>query len=370
MKKIVIASDSFKGTLSSKEISDIFESVIKEYRSDIIVNKVVLGDGGENTLEVFSNNFPNGKYHHLEVAGPNYNKITAKYYTYDDIAVIELAEASGLNLATTKNPKITTTYGMGELILDAYKKGYKNFYIALGGSSSTDGGCGLLSALGIKFLNKEGKEFIPVGETLSHIKYINNNDLLVKDAQFVILSDVNNPMYGPHGAAYVFAKQKGANEEDIKLLDGNLKYLNNLFIENAGKHVDNIPGSGAAGATSSGMLTYFNATIVSGIEKILDLISFDSIIKDADYLITGEGKLDQQSFNGKLISGVLKHTEKMNVPTICICGSLDEGLSTNEFFDIYQTNIENKDFEYVKKHAQEMYINSVKALLKKINLLK
>ena len=303
MKKLVIASDTFKGTLSSKEIADLFEEQLKIVSPKTELQKVVLGDGGENTLDVFANSFPNGQYHSVKVFGPNFQKVGAKYFAYDKYAVIELAEASGLALSNPQNPMITTTYGVGELILDAYKKGYRSFYVALGGSSTTDGGCGLLSALGVKFYNRDNETFVPTGGKLSEIVKIDDKDLLVKDAHFIILSDVTNPMFGPKGAAYVFAKQKGADNEEIRLLDNNLKRLNNLFIKFAKKHVKDIPGSGAAGATSSGMLAFLNAEIVSGIDTILEIIHFDEIIKDADYVITGEGKLDSQSFNGKLISG-------------------------------------------------------------------
>lgn len=364
MKKIVVASDSFKGTISSKDICDIYENIIKENCLDIILKKVVLGDGGENTLEVFSNSFPHGQYHYLEVNGPNWNKVNAKYFTYDDIAVIELAQASGLPLVTEKNSRVTTTYGVGELILDAFNKGFKKFYVALGGSSSTDGGCGLLSALGIKFLDKDNKEFVPTGETLSNIYNIINKDLKVKDAHFTILSDVKNPMFGPKGAAYIFAKQKGANEEDIKLLDDNLRYLNDLFVKHTGKHVENIEGAGAAGATASGMLAYLDAEIVSGIDTILAIIGFDKIIKDADYVITGEGKLDTQSFNGKLIDGVLKYTSKAGVPTICVCGAVrDEIIPRERFYAIYETSPNVTDTEYIKKNARILYEQTAKQLL-------
>ena len=364
MKKIVVASDSFKGTISSKDICDIFENIIKENGFDIDLKKVVLGDGGENTLEVFANSFPLGKYHYLEVTGPNFQKVNAKYYTYDDIAVIELAQASGLPLVNEKNSRVTTTIGVGELILDAYYKGFRKYYVALGGSSTTDGGCGLLSALGIKFINKKKEEFVPVGETLSNIQEIDNKGLLVKDAHFTILSDVKNPMYGSKGAAYVFAKQKGASEEDIKLLDDNLRYLNELFIKHTGKHVEDVEGSGAAGATASGMLAYLDAEIVSGIDTILAIIGFDSIIKDADYVITGEGKLDTQSFNGKLISGVLKYTTKVGVPAICLCGAVrNEIIPRERFYAIYETSPEITDSEYLKKHARELYERAAKKLL-------
>ncbi len=363
MKKLVIASDSFKGTLSSREIASLFEEQLKATSLDTKLEKVVLGDGGENTLEVFSSNFPNGKYYQLEVTGPNFKKVTAKYYTYDKYAVIELAEAAGLTLSNPKNPMVTTTYGVGELILDAYNKGYRHFYVSLGGSSTTDGGCGLLSALGIKFYNQENEPFIPVGGTLSIIKTIDETGLKVKDARFTILSDVSNPMFGPKGAAYTFAKQKGANEEEIEVLDRNLRYLSELFIKHTGKHIEDVPGSGAAGATSAGMLAYLNSEIVSGIETILNIINFDDIIEGADYVITGEGKLDSQSFDGKLISGVLKHTNSKHIPTICVCGTIENNLQNKGFYKIYTTSDSNCDFEYIKKNAPSMYSQTVRKLL-------
>lgn len=360
MKKCVIASDSFKGTLSSKQIADIFEIEFKKAFPNAILEKVILGDGGENTLEVFANNFPQGQYHTLEVTGPNWQKVSAKYYTYDNHAVIELAEASGLGLATERNPLKTTTFGVGELIRDAYLIGFKHFYVALGGSSTTDGGCGLLSALGVKFINKSGEVFVPTGGTLSEIVKIDDGDLLVKDAKFTILSDVQNPMFGEKGAAKVFARQKGANDEEIELLDKNLQYLSSLFK----RDVAHISGTGAAGAASAGMLAYLNAKIVSGIDTILDIINFDQIIKDADYVFTGEGKLDSQSFDGKLISGVLKHTK--GIPTICICGKVDDNIQKDQFYAIYPTSDGNEDFETIKKHAKENYQKTVKNCFEKL----
>ena len=360
MKKCVIASDSFKGTLSSKEITEIFENEFERFFPDAELAKVVLGDGGENTLEVFAENFPNGKFHHLKVTGPNYQKVDAKYYTYDDYAVIELAEASGLVLATERNPLKTTTFGVGELIFDAYSKGFRRFYVALGGSSTNDGGCGLLSALGVKFYDASGVAFVPTGGLLSEIVRIDPSGLKVKDAHFTILSDVQNPMFGEKGAARIFAKQKGADVDDIPLLDDGLKHLSDLIIETTGKHVEDIPGSGAAGATSAGMLAFLDAEICSGIDTILQLINFDAIIADADYVFTGEGKLDSQSFDGKLISGILKSAKRNNVPVICICGKVEENISTNQFYKVYSTSNGEEDFETIKLNAKDNYEKTVK----------
>ena len=367
MKKLVIASDSFRGTMSSKEIADIFEEEAKIAYPGIQIEKVILGDGGENTLDVFANHFEDGQYHKVNVTGPNFQKIEAEYFTFNDCAVIELAKASGISLVSMKNPMVTTTYGVGELILDAYNKGYRNFLVALGGSSTNDGGCGLLSALGIKFLNQNNETFIPVGGTLKEIKDIDTTGLLVKGSQFTILSDVRNPMFGPNGAAYVFAKQKGANPEQIEILDQGLKHLNELFKTYLNKDLENIEGAGAAGATSSGMMAFLNSKIVSGIDTILEMVGFDSTIKDADYVFTGEGKLDYQSLNGKLISGVLKHTNKLNIPTICICGKIDEtNLPSNIFTRIYTTSNDILDKELIKKFAKDYYRETVKRIFKEL----
>ena len=360
MKKCVIASDSFKGTLSSKQIADIFEDEFIKAFPHAKLEKIVLGDGGENTLEVFADHFKNGEFHTVEVMGPNWQKINAKYFTYDDVAVVELAEASGLWLATTRNPAKTTTFGVGLLIKDAFLRGYKRFYIALGGSSSTDGGCGLLSALGVKFYNSKNEEFVPVGETLNDIRKIDSSSLIVKDARFIILSDVNNPMYGEKGAAKVFAKQKGASNKQIEMLDHNLKCFNNLLIKQFGTDVSNIPGSGAAGATAAGILAFLDSEIVSGIDTILNLIHFGEIIKDADYVFTGEGKLDKQSFDGKLISGVLKYTKEQNIKTICICGISDFVRQPNEFYKVMGISHKNEPFDKIKKNAENNYRQTIK----------
>ena len=367
MNKCVIASDSFKETLSSKQIADLFEIEYKKVFPNAVLEKVVLADGGENTLDVFACKFPNGKFHVLSVNGPNFQKVNAKYYTYDDIAVIELAEASGLSLAAMRDPLNTTTYGVGELINNAYSNGYRKFYVALGGSSTNDGGCGLLSALGVRFLDRTDNEFIPVGKTISNIKNIDFSNIIAKDAVFVILSDVKNNMFGPNGAAHVFAKQKGATDKDIYLLDDNLKYLNELFKKSTGKDVSNIPGSGAAGAASSGMLAFLNTKIVSGIETIMDLIDFDSIISGADFVFTGEGKLDAQSFDGKLINGVLRRTAKQNIKTICVCGRNElKKIPNNTLFKVFETSDSRLDFETIKENAGKYYSETIKKVLKSL----
>ena len=367
MNKCVIASDSFKGTLSSKKITELFKNEFEKVFPNAKLETVVLGDGGENTLQVFENKFPQGNYKFVSVKGPNFKNVRAKYFTYDDVAVIELAESSGLSLATKRNPLETTTFGVGELIKDAYLKGYRFFYVALGGSSTNDGGCGLLSALGIKFLDKNNEEFIPTGYSICNIKNIDDSKLICKDSKFIILSDVKNPMFGKNGAACVFAKQKGANAKQIDLLDRNLKYLNSLFIKATGKDISNIAGTGAAGATAAGILAFLNADISSGINTILDLIDFDKTIQNADYVFTGEGKLDTQSFNGKLISGVLERTRRQNIRTICICGKTSLiNIPDGTFEKVIETKTPHKSISELQKNASKYYSEAVKKVLQSL----
>lgn len=364
MKKCVIASDSFKETLSSKQITDLFAREFLEVFPNALLEKVVLADGGENTLEVFANHFINGKYHYLKVTGPNFQTVNAKYFSYDDIAVIELAEACGLSLTIDKNPLKTTTAGVGELIKDAYFKGFRKFYVALGGSSTNDGGCGLLSALGVKFFDTDNNKFVPVGGTIDKISRIDVSGIITEGAHFTILSDVKNPMYGLNGAAYVFARQKGSSDHEIKILDKNLRHLNDLFLALVNKDVSSIPGSGAAGAAASGMLALLDCEIVSGIETLLNLVDFDRRIKNADYVFTGEGRLDGQSFNGKLISGVLSRTKKQNIKTICVCGqnSITE-IPNDTFYKVFETSDKNASFEQIKRNASSYYSKTIKRIL-------
>ena len=367
MNKCVIASDSFKGTLSSKQIANLFEKEFKKAFPKAHLEKVVLGDGGENTLEVFANAFPNGKYIQCKVTGPNFQVVKAKYFVYGKTAVIELAEASGLTKTIIKNPLQTTTFGVGELIKDAYLKGFRNFYVALGGSSTNDGGCGLLSALGVKFLDCKNEAFVPTGRNLCNINDIDASNIIAKDARFTILSDVKNTMFGPLGAAYTFSKQKGALKDDIELLDKNLKYLNEVFIKSSGNDVSKVLGSGAAGASSSGMMAFLDAKIVSGIETILNLIHFHETIKGSDYVFTGEGKLDNQSFNGKLISGVLNKTKQQNIRTICVCGVNDLiKIPDNTFYKVITTTPKDLTSEEIKKKASKYYLKAIREFFKQL----
>lgn len=222
----------------------------------------------------------------------------------------------------------TTTYGVGQLILAAVNRGVKKIIVGLGGSCTNDGGCGAASAVGIKFFNDKGEEFIPTGGTLKDIVKIDvseKNEAL-KGVEIITMCDIDNPMYGPTGAAHVFAPQKGADPEMVLALDEGLKHLAEVIKKDLNMDVSGIPGAGAAGAMGAGMIAFFNSKLKMGIETVLDTVDFDSVIADADMVFTGEGKIDTQSLRGKVVIGVAKRANKHNVPVVAIVGGADEGI--------------------------------------------
>ena len=242
-----------------------------------------------------------------------------------------MAAAAGLPMVSGReNPLKTTTYGVGELILHAVMSGAQKIIIGLGGSCTNDGGCGLAAALGVKFLNKDKESFIPVGESLGEILYIDSSNLnkQLKDIKMFAMCDVTNPLYGPQGAAYIFGPQKGANEEIVKVLDENLKKYGDLLEKIPGKEeVSSLPGAGAAGGLGAGLNALLNVSLVSGIDMILDSIHFDDMIENSDLIITGEGQIDGQSLGGKAIFGISKYAKAKDIPLCVVTGqALDNQL--------------------------------------------
>jgi glycerate kinase len=325
--KIISIVDSFKGSLSSIEINNCVENGVKKIFSNAKIIKIPIADGGEGTVEAFIN-IKNGKIIKKEVHDPLMRTISSYYGVYDDTAVIEIALASGLPLLNEneKNPNITTTYGVGELILDALDKGYRKFIIGLGGSATNDAGMGMLTALGMKFYDNKGNELIGNGKNLIKISKIddNNFDKRLKESKFIIASDVNNPFYGENGAAYIYAKQKGADNKMIIELDKGLMNFKDIVYNYNKIDIQNIKGAGAAGGLGGSFAGFFNSEIKSGIDIILELVDFDKLSKEADIIITGEGKIDHQSVMGKVISGIGKYGIKYNKPVIAIAGGLSE----------------------------------------------
>jgi glycerate kinase len=337
--KIVIASDSFKGSCSSLEVAEAIETGIRRIYNDIEIVKIPVADGGEGTVDTLVIG-TGGKYEEVEVVGPLGKKIKTKYGILEgNIAVIEMAAASGLPLLKEeeRNPMVTTTYGTGEMIKAAMEKGCRKIFIGIGGSATNDGGVGMAQALGVSFKDQEGKEIGYGGENLINIYDIDlsNINSSLGETDIVIMSDVNNPLCGLNGAAHVYGPQKGATPEIVKLLDANLGYYAKVIKEKVGKDILDIPGAGAAGGLGAGLMAFCNASLCSGIEKIFDLTNIEGHLADADLVITGEGQIDSQTVYGKVPVGVAKRAVKYDIPVIAIVGSVGEGAS-----DVYAYGVD------------------------------
>lgn len=345
---VLIAMDAFKGCTSSHELSDALKKGILAVFPDATTSAYEIADGGEGTLEAMVAN-RGGKILTCKVHDPLMQSIDAPYAILDDglTCVIEMARASGLPLVPKdkRNPLKTTTFGVGELIADAIHRGCRHFIVGIGGSATHDAGAGMLQALGFSFLDKDHREVERGGGALGEIVRIDASGALGALAQctFTIACDVDNPMYGERGAAQIYARQKGASEEAVLVLDANVKHFATLIEKTLGKEVAHIEGSGAAGALGGGFLAFLNATLCSGIDIILDAIDFDARLQTADFVITGEGKVDAQSLMGKVISGISKRCAKARVPLIVLAGSVEEDASkahengVSALFSILQT---------------------------------
>ncbi|MEC1475045.1 glycerate kinase [Bacillus haynesii] len=328
--KIVIAPDSFKESMTSLEAARSIEKGFKAVLPDAEYVNIPVADGGEGTVQALVD-ATGGDIVHQTVTGPLGKPVKAAYGLLGDgkTAVIEMAEASGLHLVPPgqRNPLLTTTRGTGELILDAAEKGVSNIIIGLGGSATNDGGAGMAAALGVKFLNRDGEEIENGGGALAEIAKIDVSGLnpKLKHIQFEAACDVDNPLTGPRGASPVFGPQKGANSEMTALLDQNLKHYAAAVKAELGSEIDSIPGAGAAGGLGAGLCAFLKAELKSGVDIVLDTLSFSERIKGADLVITGEGKIDGQTVSGKTPAGVAKRARSENIPVIAFAGSLGEG---------------------------------------------
>lgn len=332
--KIVIATDSFKGSASSLEVAGFLEKGIRRVLPDAEVIKLPLADGGEGTVDALVASL-NGKYVECEVTGPLGGKVTAKFGLIGHrTAVIEMAEASGLPLIEheERNPFKTTTYGTGELIKAALDHGVAEILIGIGGSATNDGGAGMAQALGVSFKDSHNKEIGFGAEALGDIRHIDVSwlDPRLKKTRMIVLSDVTNPLCGETGASYVYGPQKGATEKGVKELDALLQRYGEQLENEVGKNIMNVTGAGAAGGLGAGLMAFCDAELESGIEKILEIIKLSDHVKDADLVITGEGKMDFQSVQGKAPVGVAKVAQKHQVPVVAVVGA--EGYMLQEVY--------------------------------------
>jgi len=359
MKKIICIPDSFKGTLSSAQVCNIMEEAIHCHFPLCEVVKIEVADGGEGSVDAFLAAV-GGKKIAVTVNNPYFEAMESFYGILDgNVAVIEMAAAAGLPLVSGRpNPLETTTFGVGELILDAAKRGCKKIIVGLGGSSTNDGGCGAASAIGARFLDSHGQVFVPKGKSLIDIADIDLSgiDPMFNDIEIITMCDIDNPMYGPKGAAHIFAPQKGANPDMVIVLDEGLFHLASVIKKHLKVDVSTIPGGGAAGAMGSGMVAFFNSRLQMGIEAILDLVEFDRLIEGADLIFTGEGKIDSQSLQGKVPIGVAKRAKRAKVDVVAVVGTI--GSDIEAVYDlgitaIFSINPEPVSFEIAKLKSKE-----------------
>jgi len=325
--KIVLAPDKFKGSLTGIEFCDAVTEGIHSVFPKAEIIKIPLADGGDGTIDVLNCHLQ-GERIEVEVNDPLFRPIKASYFYIRStaIAYLEMAEASGIRLLTPEeqNCMNTTTYGTGEIIQDAVNRGAKTIILGLGGSATNDCGIGMASALGYKFIDRSGKGIIPIGKNLHKIKTIDASKVskALKKVTFKVACDVANQLYGLKGAAYIYGSQKGASQNEVMLLNRGLYHIANIFSNQFNIDVQNKKGSGAAGGMGAGTLVFLNADLLSGIDLVKELIDFDANIKDADWVITGEGELDDQTLSGKTIYGVIMSAQENNIPVAALCGSV------------------------------------------------
>lgn len=329
-RKIVVCPDSFKGSLSSREVAEVVARALKDCESSLNVVQLPLADGGEGTADILQNIFP--VKINIETVDPLKRKLSSSFRcdTQRERALIESAMAIGLPLLTKneRNPLYTSTYGLGVMIKKAVTMGFQEIYISLGGSATNDAGMGMLEALGYKFFDKNDKILSGEGQNLRLLKRIEppENVEAFQQPSFFAVCDVNNPLYGSNGASYNFALQKGADLKDLKILDEGLRKMEYTAILSGIAKEDDafIPGAGAAGGLGYGLNVFLKAQYLNGINMILRALDFDKIIEGADLIITGEGKIDKQSLMGKVVSGVLKEADKKEIPVIALAGIIED----------------------------------------------
>ena len=327
--KFLFASDSFKGTLSSEDTGRLLTRAAKEVFPSCSCESIPVADGGEGTADAVIKAVQGEKLY-VEASDPLMQNRTAYYGKLDENrAIIEMALASGYALVPSekKNPLYTSSYGTGELIRDALDRGFRDITIAIGGSATNDGGMGCMRALGVRFLDRAGRELMGNGSDLGRLAAIDDSGLdpRIADAVFTVMCDVTNPLCGENGATYTFGPQKGATPEILERLERGMENYRDILIRTYDMNPDTIPGSGAAGGLGAALLVFLRAQLKSGIETVLDLIEFDRRLKGVSLVVTGEGCTDWQSCYGKVVQGVGDRCRKHNVPAVALVGGMGEG---------------------------------------------
>lgn len=375
--KVVVVIDSLKGSLSSIEAGEAAKAGILRANPNATVVVKPLADGGEGTTEALVSGL-NGELRTIEVTGPIQTKVTAQYGMVNGTAIIEMAQAAGLPLVPMelRNPLVTTTYGVGETIKNCVKAGSKKFIIGIGGSATNDAGLGMLMALGFKFLDENGNDVMQGGQGLSQVASIDESHILpeLESCEFKIACDVDNPLYGEQGAAYIYSPQKGATSEMVKELDAGLEHFANIVAKHKGEDFANKPGAGAAGGLGFAFTAFLGGELESGVKIILDETKLEEELKDADIVMTGEGRLDHQTVMGKAPIGVAQLAKKYNCKVIGVAGATTkEAITCNEagidaFFSIVNGAMSLKEamkpeiaYENMKQTTQQIF-NLIQAI--------
>ena len=338
MEKILLVPDSFKGTLSSRQVCQVMAGQLRRFFPQAQVKSIPVADGGEGSVEAFLA-AAGGERRTRTVTGPFGELVEAFYGILGDgrTAVIEMAACAGLPLAEGRlNPERATTYGVGELLLAAKEAGCTKAILGLGGSCTNDGGVGAAAALGAKFTRADGAAFIPTGGTLGEIAALDVSPVAqaLQGMELTAMCDIDNPLYGEAGAAAVFAPQKGADAAMVARLDAGLRHLGQVSARCLGRDFSHLPGAGAAGGLGFGMAAFCGAQLRMGIDAVLDAVGFDSLLPGTDMVFTGEGKIDSQSARGKVVSGVAARCRKAGVPVVAVVGQIGQG-----FEEMYQQGL-------------------------------
>ena len=328
--KIVVAPGSFKGSLTAFQVSDAIEKGFRRIFPASKIVKIPMADGGDGTLECLVKG-TNGKRINKTVTGPIGKNVKAQYGVLGNkkTVIIESASASGLKLLNPEeyNPMLTTTYGTGELIKSALDKVYRKLIIGVGGSATNDAGAGIAQALGVKLLDSSGKNIPFGGQGLKKLDKIDISgiDERIAESEIVVASDVSNPLTGVNGAANVYGRQKGAASEMIKKLDSYLEHFARIVKNDLGKNIEKIPGAGSGGGMGAGLMVFLNAELRTGAEVVAEKLKLSKHMKDADLVVTGEGRVDAQTTYGKTPIGVMRTAKKFGIPVLVIAGQIGNG---------------------------------------------
>lgn len=365
--KILCASDSFKGSLSSIRTAELIEKAARDVLGDVEVRTIAMADGGEGTAEALVSSC-GGEMISTSVHDPLMNDIGASYGILSGgRAVIEMAAASGLTLVpeVLRDPLITTSYGTGELIRHALDGGSRDISIAIGGSATNDGGMGAMRALGIEFRDAEGNALAGTGAELGKVASIDMSglDMRIERSRISVICDVDNPLTGPSGATYVYGPQKGADAAGLEILERGMCNYRDVIKRLTGIDCDSVPGAGAAGGLGAALDVFLGGELRRGADVVLDLSGFDDEVKDADLVITGEGRADRQSLSGKVMQAVGMRSKAAGVPAVGIAGSLGEGwqglleCGISEMIPLMSGDM---SIEEAMERAEELYYEAAK----------